>query len=73
MMRDATGRIIAVGDRVAVMYGSCRLKLGVVVELLPKTARVELDKPHGKRCIPYEKCCVYETAQVRMVEVDGNT
>lgn len=66
MKRDATDRPIEVGDRVVCWHGSNELKRGTVTELLPKTARVKLDRNGHEYCVPYRKCCVYETAQVRM-------
>lgn len=66
MKRDAIGKPICVGDRVVCMKGSYELKCGIVEKLLPKTARVKLDPPLDSVCVPYRKCCVYETAQMRM-------
>lgn len=71
MMRDVTGRAIAVGDRVAARSGGGNLKLGTVTELMPKTARIKFDDWSQEHCIPYGKCCVYEVSQMRMEEANA--
>lgn len=71
MKRDVTGRPITIGDRVAARNGGGDLKLGVVTELLPKTARVKFDNG-WEHCIPFGKCCVYQTSQIRMECADGS-